>query len=223
MQFKTLILSLALTAVASPSALSANEWAIDTMHSGAQFRIRHMMVSTVNGSISGAKGNITYDGKVKNLQVTADLDPKTINTNEADRDKHLKNADFFDVEKFPAMSFKSKKVVAAGKDYKLVGDLTMHGVTKEVSLDLQQPSPILKDKKGKEHVGTTATGKINRKDFGLNYNKQLDQGGLALGELVDITLDIEAERPAVVASADAKGKTVAPKATAAKTEAPKKK
>jgi polyisoprenoid-binding protein YceI len=195
MQLKTLAVALTLSVISVQAALAAQEWTIDDKHSAAQFRVRHMMVSNVNGTISGVKGKITFDGDPKGLKVDAELDPKTINTNEPDRDKHLRNADFFDVEKYPTMTFKSKRVESAGEGkYKLVGDLTMHGVTKEVALDMDAPSPILKDSKGKERIGTTAVARINRKDFGMEWNHQLDQGGVALGEQIDITLDVEANR-----------------------------
>jgi polyisoprenoid-binding protein YceI len=195
MRFKTLAVAVTLSAIASPAAFCAEDWTIDTTHSAAQFKVRHMMVSNVNGTITGVKGKITFDGDVKGLKVEADLDPKTINTNEPDRDKHLRNADFFDVEKYPTMTFKSKRVEATTDGrYKLIGDLTLHGVTKEVALDMDAPSPILKDPKGKERIGTSATTRINRKDFGMEWNKQLDQGGLALGEQIDVTLDVEANR-----------------------------
>jgi polyisoprenoid-binding protein YceI len=204
MLFRTFAFAAVVAAITSPAAMAASEWKIDSTHSAAQFRVRHMMVSNVNGTIAGVTGTVSFDGDPKSLKVDAQLDPKTINTNEPDRDKHLRTADFFDVEKYPTMSFKSKRVESAAEGkYKLIGDLTMHGVTKEVALDMDAPSPILKDKKGKESVGTSATTKINRKDFGMEFNHQLDQGGVALGEQIDVTLDVEAHREAQK-TADAK-------------------
>lgn len=174
-------------------ALAADQWEIDSRHSQASFSIRHMMVSNVRGTISSIKGSANYDGKnVKELNVNAEMDVNSINTADADRDKHLKGPDFFDVAKYPTITFKSDKVVqdANGK-FKLVGDLTMHGVTKKVELAVDGPTSIIKDPHGKERVGASATTRVNRQDFGIKYNSALDGGGLALGNDVDITLDIE--------------------------------
>lgn len=204
MKFQTLLAPALLLSIALP-AVAADDWNIDPSHSAAQFRVKHMMVSNVNGSITGVKGTVIYDGDVKNLKVNAELDPKTVNTNDSKRDEHLRSADFFDAEKFPIMTFKSKSVQPAGEGkYKLVGDLTMHGVTKEVALDMDAPSPVLKDKNGKERVGTSATAVINRKDFGMEWNHQLDQGGVAVGDQITVTLDVEATRGGAPKTAVAK-------------------
>lgn len=179
---------------AAPAAFAASStWAIDGKHSTANFKVRHMMVSNVNGTISGIKGNADFDGKnVKNLKVEAEMDVNTINTAEPGRDEHLKGADFFNVAKYPTIKFVSKSVkeITPGK-FQLVGDLTMHGVTKEVAMDVEGPSQVIKDEKGNEHVGASAHTKVNRKDFGIEYNHLLEAGGVAIGEDVDITLDVE--------------------------------
>ncbi len=174
----------------------ADTWTIDDKHSQANFKVRHMMVSNVNGTISGVTGTAEYDGKnVAGLKVNADMDINTISTNEAGRDKHLRGADFFDTEKYPKMSFKSKKVVKDGSGkFKLIGDLTMHGVTKEVALAVDGPSTIVKDPRGKERVGASATATINRKDFGVAYNSILETGGVSISDDVKISLDIEMTR-----------------------------
>lgn len=192
-----IVLALTLAAfAAAPSAMAAT-WNIDSKHSQANFKVRHMMVSNVNGTISGIKGTAEYDGKdIKNLKVDATLDVNTVNTNEPGRDEHLKGEDFFNVAKFPTMTFKSKRVEQKSDGtFQLVGDLTMHGVTKEVALDVEGPAPIIKDKKGVEHTGATARTKVKRKDFGIEYNSVLEAGGVAIGDDVDITLDIELLKP----------------------------
>lgn len=183
----------AVTAAPAAFAADANSWTIDGKHSTANFKVRHMMVSNVNGTISGIKGSAEYDGKnVKNLKVDAEMDVNTINTADAGRDEHLRGADFFDTAKYPTIKFVSKSVkkVGAGK-FQLIGDLTMHGVTKQVAMDVDGPSQIIKDEKGNEHMGASAHTKINRKDFGIQYNHILEAGGVAVGEDVDITLDVE--------------------------------
>ncbi|HEY9792268.1 MAG TPA: YceI family protein [Candidatus Obscuribacterales bacterium] len=198
-------MAIALVPLAMP-ALAENTWHFDGAHSGAQFKIKHMMVSNVNGTIRGVNGSAQYDGKnVKALQVDATLDATTIATGEPNRDKHLRSDAFFDVEKYPTITFKSKKVVAAehGK-YKLVGDLTMHGVTKEVALDMDKPSDVFKDAKGNEHIGTEAHTTVNRTDYGISWNKTLDQGGVMVGDPVDITLDVELVKDKETASKDGK-------------------
>jgi polyisoprenoid-binding protein YceI len=191
-----------LVAVSSPAFAQNLSWTIDPKHSAAGFGIRHMMVSTVRGAFGNVSGTVEYDGKdPTKAAVNAAIDPSSINTREESRDKHLKGPDFFDVAKFPAMGFKSKKIVAAGEGkYKMIGDLNMHGVTKEVALDLDEISPPINDGHGNTRVGASATGKVNRKDFGITYGGVLDNGGAALGDDVTINLDIELTRPTQAAS-----------------------
>lgn len=192
MRTKLFTAAILLTQLAIP-AFSADQWEIDPRHSQANFSIRHMMVSNVRGTIAGIKGTANYDGKnVKDLAVNAEMDVNSINTADADRDKHLKGADFFDVAKYPTITFKSEKVVqdSNGK-FKLLGNLTMHGVTKPVELVVEGPTQIVKDPHGKERVGASASTRVNRQDYGIKYNSALDGGGLAVGNDVDITLDIE--------------------------------
>lgn len=183
----------ALSLASATPALAGNIWEIDSQHSTAAFSIKHMMVSNVHGQIGGVKGTVEYDGKnINTIKVDAELNPDTINTNEPDRDKHLKSPDFFDTTKFPKINFKSKKSIASGKGtFTLIGDLTMHGVTKEVKLNVVGPTPAIKDKNGTAKIGATASTVINRKDFGITYNKALDNGGLALGETVPLTIELE--------------------------------
>lgn len=175
------------------TATSAAEWTLDPAHSSAGFKVRHMMVSNVSGQFGGVTGTAEYDGtNIKSLKVNAEIDTTTINTGDKARDEHLRNADFFDAEKFPKMTFKSTKVVpkSEGK-FQLVGDLTMHGVTKPVTLEVEGPSPAITDKKGSTRMGASATATLQRKNFGITYGGALDNGGAAIGDDVKIDLEIE--------------------------------
>lgn len=187
---KFLVLA-AVLAVAVP-ALRAETYDIDASHSQVGFRIRHL-VGKVPGRFTKFSGTVDYTpGQPKSWKVDATIDPASINTDNEKRDGHLKSEDFFDVAKHPAMSFKSTKVTnLKGDTAKLHGELTMHGVTKPVVLDLEVGGTT-KDPWGNLRAGFSATGTINRKDFGIVWNKALDTGGVMLGDDVAITLDIEA-------------------------------
>ena len=181
----------AVLAVLSP-VVRADAYEIDASHSQVGFRIKHL-VGKVPGRFTKFAGTVEYTpGKPETWKVVATIDPASINTDNEKRDGHLKSADFFDVAKHPEMSFKSTKVAGVkGDGAKLHGELTMHGVTKPVVLDLELGGTT-KDPWGNTRAGFTATGTINRKDFGIVWNKTLDTGGLMLGEEVLISLDIEA-------------------------------
>jgi len=155
--------------------------------------VRHQMVSNVKGSFDKYTGTVDINDKdITKSKVEVSIDTNSINTNVQKRDEHLRSADFFDVANFPTMTFVSKKVVKAGKDkLKVTGYLTLHGVTKEVVLDVEGPSKESRDPMGKTRSGATASTKINRKDFGLVWNKVLETGGVAVGEEVAISLEIE--------------------------------
>lgn len=181
----------ALAQIAAPAIAAGNTWHFDAHHTAANFTIKHMMISNVNGTMHGATGTAEYDGKdLKSLKVEAQLDATTIDTGEPKRDEHLKSPDFFDVAKYPTVTFKSKRVEEKNGKYALVGDLTLHGVTKEVALDMDPPARV-KDARGNEHVGTTAHTIINRSDYNITWNKSLDQGGVLVGDPVTITLDVD--------------------------------
>lgn len=183
-------------ALMAATALQAAEYKIDSAHSRAHFTVRHMMVSNVRGEFSKVTGTIVYDEKNPAATVIdATIDATTINTSEPRRDAHLKSPDFFDVAKFPVMTFKSKSVQATPDGLAVTGDLTLHGVTRQVVLNVEKPSAELKDQKGGGRRGATATTKINRKDYGLTWNRAIEAGGVAVGEEVSITIDIEATRP----------------------------
>ena len=177
-----------------PAAGHASTWELDSNHSTIGFAIRHMMISTVRGQFRTFTGKATGDPKTPDkAQIEATIDAGSIDTANAKRDEHLKSPDFFDVAKFPTITFKSKSIVAAGPGKaKITGDLTMHGVTKEVVLDVEGGTDVIKDPMGNTRAGAHATTKINRKDFGISYNKTLDGGGLMVGDDVDITIDVEA-------------------------------
>ncbi len=168
-------------------------WNIDPVHSVAEFKVKHMMITNVKGQFTGVKGTLTLDeNDLLNSHVEATIDATSINTRDADRDTHLKSADFFDVEKFPTLSFKSTNVARSQDDELTVtGDLTIHGVTKSVTFAIEGPTAPGKDPWGNTRIGVEATTKINRKEFGLTWNAALETGGILVGEDVTITLDVE--------------------------------
>jgi polyisoprenoid-binding protein YceI len=185
--------SFAGTICVSGAAFAADAWKIDSSHSAAQFSVKHMMISNVRGEFSGVKGTVQLDHeKPETAKVDATIDVSTVNTREPQRDEHLKGKDFFDVSQFPTATFKSKKVLDVSKGhFKLLGDFTLHGVTKEVTLMVEGPSAEIKDPKGNARIGATATTTINRRDFGISYGGKMDNGGLMIGEEIPITIDIE--------------------------------
>lgn len=189
---KHLLSALALATLAQTS-VAATRWEIDASHSRASFSIRHFMISNVRGEFPKVSGVVMLDDKDPTKStVEAVIDASSINTNEADRDKHLKSPDFFDVANHPTITFKSKKVTKAGKNkYKVLGDLTIKGVTKEATLDVEDLTEPVKDPWGNTKRGAAATTKINRQDYGLKWNVALEKGGLAVGDEVKITLDVE--------------------------------
>jgi polyisoprenoid-binding protein YceI len=187
-------LLIALTLFFTFPALSlAATWQIDPDHSSFQFKVRHLMVSNVKGDFTKMKGAVTMDDKdVSNLNVELTIDAASVNTSHAKRDEHLRAADFFDVAKYPTITFVSKKVIKDGPDrLKVTGDLTMHGVTREVTVNVDGPTQEVKDPWGNLRRGATGTAKINRKDFGLTWNRALEAGGVVVGEDVDIFIEIE--------------------------------
>ena len=166
---------------------------IDPAHSSVHFTVRHMMVTNVRGAFSSVQGTVTYDPDDPGAgSVDAVIDAASINTNVADRDAHLKSGDFLDVAKYPNITFKGKKLARSGDDeWNLTGDLSMHGVTKEVVLKVEGPTPESKDPYGNLRIGAAATAKIKRSDFGLTWNAALETGGILVGEDVAITLEAQ--------------------------------
>jgi polyisoprenoid-binding protein YceI len=171
----------------------ANSWRIDPLHSQANFTVKHMMISTVRGTFGGVKGTIIYDPKNPGASsVEATIDCSTLNTGEPKRDNDLRGEEFFDVKKYPVMTFKSKSVKVVGPgELKATGDLTINAVTRQVVLDIEGPTDPVKDTQGRTKVGVTATTKVSRKDFGILYNPVMETGGVVVSDQVAITLDIE--------------------------------
>lgn len=186
------ILAVCLTLLLPTFAL-ASTWNIDPDHSNIGFRIKHLMIANVKGNFNKHTGTVEINDKdVTKSKVNITIEAASINTNVQKRDEHLRSADFFDVAKYPSMTFVSKKVAKAGKGaLKVTGDLTIHGVTKEVVLNVEPISPEIKDPWGNIRRGTLATTKISRKEFGLTWNKAMETGGVMIGDEVYITLEIE--------------------------------
>ncbi|HSP97943.1 MAG TPA: YceI family protein [Candidatus Dormibacteraeota bacterium] len=179
--------------LAGPAVAGTTTWQIDPDHTSAQFAIKHLMVSTVRGTMGPVTGTVTIDdGDITKSSVTASVDAKGIDTRNQKRDDDLRSPNFLDVAKYPSLTFTSKKVekVADGS-YKVTGDLTLRGVTREVVLAVEGAPTPMQDPFGNTKLGGSATTRINRKDFGVNWNKSLDGGGLVVGDDVDITIDIE--------------------------------
>jgi len=200
----------------SPALALAGTWDIDPAHSTVEFSVRHMMVTTVKGQFQKVKGTVELDEKDPSKStVEVSIETASIDTREAKRDAHLKSPDFFDAAKFPALTFKSTKIEKAGKGkFKITGDLTMHGITKAVVLAVEGPSASIKDPYGRTVRGVMATGKLDRKDWGMTWNKALDSGGFVVSDEVKLDINAElAERgatpPAPAAAAPATDKSAA--------------
>ncbi len=187
---------IALFVLANPVFSYAASWHMDPDHSSFQFKIRHLTVSNVKGDFNKAKGIVMIDDQnIADLKVEVTIDAASVNTGHAQRDEHLRGPDFFDVTKYPTISFVSKKVIKTDMNrLKVVGDLTLHGITQEIMVDVEGPTPEVKDPWGNFRRGATATTKINRKDFGLTWNKALDTGGLVVGDEVNIYIEVELVR-----------------------------
>ena len=180
----------------TPQPVGPNTWTVDTAHSAAGFSVKHLLVSTVRGTLGPIKGTIDYDGKsLDSLKADITIDVTAVNTGTEGRDKDLKSPNFFDVAQFPTATFKSKRAVTdgAGK-FKLIGDLTMHGVTKEITLTVEGPSAPLKQGQNLR-VGASATAMINRRDWGLQYSRMVEVTPM-VGDEVQITIDLEATKRA---------------------------
>jgi polyisoprenoid-binding protein YceI len=183
----------AILSLAFPAVARSAPWEFDPVHTGVQFKVRHLMVSHVRGNFEKVSGKITYDeSDITKSTAEVTIDAASINTRDAKRDSDLRNPDFLDVVKYPTISFRSKKVEKTGDGrLNLTGDLTIKGVTKEVVLAVEGPTKPSKDPYGNLRVGGSATTRINRKDFGLTWNMALETGGVLVGDDVDITIDIE--------------------------------
>lgn len=174
-------------------------WTIDAAHSQATFSVRHMMVSTVRGHFNVLSGQLHIDEEhPENSWVEAEVDAASIDTRDEKRDGHLRSPDFFDAEKFPKITFKSTKVEhVGGQNYKVAGNLTMHGVTIPVTFDAEYSGQLQKDAFGLRRAGFAIKGVINRKDFGLNWNVALETGGVMVSDRVNVEIDLEAVQPSL--------------------------
>lgn len=180
-----------MTATTTQTATST--WKLDPADSAAEFKIKHMMISNVKGHFPKLSGELTLDdADITRSKVDATIDVDSVDTREPQRDAHLKSADFFDVAQFPTISFRSTSVKRSGADtLEVAGELTIHGVTRVVVLNVEGPTAPSPDPWGNTRVGLTATTRINRKDFGLTWNAALEAGGILVGDEVAITLDAE--------------------------------
>jgi polyisoprenoid-binding protein YceI len=186
-------LAIAATALPAIAAAQTQSWTIDPGHSAATFSVRHMVITNVKGEFDGPVGTASFDPKdLSTLRIEATIDARTVNTRNADRDKDLRSDLFFDVAKHPRITFKSRSVTVEGSGkLKVLGDLTIRGVTKPVTLAVDGPTAEIKDIWGSRRIGATATTTIDRRDFGLVYNRVLEGGGAVVGDQVSISLDIE--------------------------------
>ncbi len=183
----------AIALLASLSALAqTSTWNIDPAHSTAQFTVRHLAISNVTGNFTKVTGSIVLNEKdITQSQVSASVDVSSVDTRVEARNKDLKSPNFFDVEKYPTIEFKSKRIVSGGGKLQVIGDLTIHGTTREVTLDVDGPTPELADPWGNLRRGISATTTINRKDFNLMYNNLLKTGEAVVGDNVKIQIDAE--------------------------------
>lgn len=200
---KKLILSAALTL---SSFAFASTWDIDTAHAAGNFAVKHMMLSTVNGTLGDVTGKVEMDDKdVTKSKVEVSIDVKGINTKQPKRDDHLRSPDFFDVEKFPVITFKSTKIEKGeGSKLKVTGDLTMHGVTKSVTLDGEISAEVKNPFSGAAARAFSGTTTLNRKDYGLTWNKALEAGGVLVGEEVKVSVEAELVKKDAAKTAPAK-------------------
>jgi polyisoprenoid-binding protein YceI len=182
-----------MSTVAAPEVTAVTTWNIDPVHSNAQFKVKHMMISNVKGEFTAVTGKLELNNAdITKSKIEASIDASSINTREPQRDAHLKSADFLDVEKFPVLTFKSTRVSKVKVDELSVeGNLTIHGVTRNVVFEVEGPSAPVKDPWGSTRIGISATTRIDRKDFGLTWNATLEAGGIMVGHEVTITLDVE--------------------------------
>lgn len=168
---------------------------IDSVHSSVHFSVRHMMVSNVRGEFTSVSGTLTFDPAAPaSSSVEATIDVASINTRDAQRDTHLKSPDFLDLDQFPTITFRSTKIGVHKGGGEVTGDLTIHGVTHPITLEVEGPTAEIKDPWGNMRIGASAKTSLSRKDFGLTWNAALETGGVLVGDEVKITIDIEAVR-----------------------------
>lgn len=173
------------------TAPARTQWSIDPSHSHVEFSVRHLMIATVKGRFAEVQGTVVIDeADPTRSEIDVTIAAASVDTRVTQRDEHLRSADFFNVEKFPSLTFKSRRIERDGDDLKLVGDLTIRGVTREVTLDVTEHGRQT-DPWGGLRAGFEATGKIKRSDFGLTWNQALEAGGVAVGDDVKLAIDVE--------------------------------
>lgn len=177
--------------------MATTKWVFDPAHSEINFRVKHLMITNVKGDFKTFDISVITDGDdFTNADITVNIDPSSINTGNNDRDNHLRSADFFDVENFKTMTFKSKKMEKTDDDeFKLTGDLTIKGISKEVKLNVEFGG-LVTDPWGQKKAGFSLEGKINRKDWGLNWNAALEAGGVLVGDEIKLTAEVELQKQA---------------------------
>ena len=187
--------ALSASVAARQLTLDPTAWRIDTQNSAAGFAVRHMLVATVRGQLGPIAGTVKYDGKdVSSIQVDVTIDVRKLNSGNEARDNHLRTDDFFNATKYPEITFKSKRVMAGDAEhFKLVGDLRIRDVTKEVTLDVEGPAPILRTSK-EQRTAAAATTTVNRFDYGLRWNSLIETGGAVVAAEVKITIDLQITR-----------------------------
>ena len=191
-------------AMSLPAAAATSTWQIDPNHSAAQFAVRHLAISTVRGAFTKVSGTVQMDDKdISKSSVEVTIDAASVDTRVADRDKDLRSDHFFDTAKYPTLTFKSTRVeqVAPGM-LKVTGDLTIHGTTKQVVLEVEGPTAPVKDPWGNQRAAASASTKINRQDFGVKWNATMDNGGVVVGDEVSITIDVELVQKGAAKSGD---------------------
>jgi polyisoprenoid-binding protein YceI len=181
-----------MSTLATPQTATTT-WNIDSVHSVAEFKVKHMMISNIKGQFTTVSGTLLFDeNDLTKSQIEASIDAASLNTRDAQRDGHLKSADFLDVEKFPNLTFKSTRITQTGDgELSIEGNLTIHGTTRATVFSVEGPTVPVKDPWGNTRVGVVATSKISRKEFGLTWNSQLEAGGVLVGDEVTITLEVE--------------------------------
>ncbi|UJR78572.1 YceI family protein [Sandaracinus amylolyticus] len=180
-----------MTTAAPQTASQPSRWTLDASHSSVGFSVRHMMITNVRGEFQKVSGEVVFDpSKPEASKVSATIDVASINTREEKRDGHLRSADFFDAEKHPSMTFESKRVRRAGDGYEVVGDLTIRGTTREVTLTVDDVTAEHTDPWGNRRIGASARAKVRRSEFGMTWNSALEAGGVLVGDEISIVIEV---------------------------------
>jgi polyisoprenoid-binding protein YceI len=197
-RLRAFVFALLLSQLSSFGLAQTSTWTIDPDHTTAQFTVRHLVIANVTGSFTKVSGKVELnEADITKSQVSAVIDVSSVDTRVPDRDNDLRSPNFFDVAKYPTIEFKSKRITKSGGKLQLIGDLTIHGTTREAALDVDGPTPPIDDPWGNERRGFSASTTINRRDFGLVYNHLLKTGEAVVGDTVKIQIDVEIKRPKI--------------------------